>query len=184
MRQPILKRLFNLSRAASLPFPGLLELLLAYRPVVGATAHDATMLRGDAVPVSSFATRAHFPTPQTLTGLPADREQLTGLLRGLAADLDELDRRLFDLSWRPQSLAVEYQASSLPGERTALLARREQLTTRFNALAQQLKNLDSALSTLTHHQNRPAGRVGTCPHCGYPSLDSGLCAYCRPFVAH
>ncbi len=35
----------------------------------------------------------------------------------------------------------------------------------------------SVLQTLT------GARVGTCPHCGYPSLESGLCAYCRPHVA-
>lgn len=141
------------------------------------------MLRGDAVTVSGSATMAHLPTPQTLTGMSADREQLTGLLRTLAADLDELDRRLFDLSWRPQSLAAECTVPSPPHQRAALLARREQLTARFRGLARQLKDLDTALSTLTTHQNRPAGRVGTCPHCGYPSLDSGLCAYCRPYVA-
>jgi hypothetical protein len=24
--------------------------------------------------------------------------------------------------------------------------------------------------------------VGMCPYCGYPSLNSGLCAFCRPHI--
>jgi len=29
----------------------------------------------------------------------------------------------------------------------------------------------------------PAARVGICPDCGYPSLESILCAFCRPRLA-
>ncbi len=44
-------------------------------------------------------------------------------------------------------------------------------------------DLGVTLSALSQHLDRTVTRVGTCPHCGYPSLDSGLCAYCRPFLA-
>lgn len=128
-----------------------------------------TPLRGDAVPGLS----------QTLTGMSADREQLTRLTRSLAADLDELDRQLSDLTWRQRSLAT----TPADHEGSAMLARREQLTSRLLGFARQLNDLDATLSNLTGQPERPAGRVGICPHCGYPSLDSGLCAYCRPYVA-
>ncbi len=29
----------------------------------------------------------------------------------------------------------------------------------------------------------PVARVGVCPDCGYPSLESILCAFCRPRLA-
>ena len=135
------------------------------------------------MPGSRSATTAQFPvvpltTQPTLTGVPTDRDQLTRLLRSLAAELDELDRRLSDLSWQQRSLTPELAATG--HERAALLARSKQLTSRLRGFARELNDLDSTLSNVTGYQHSPAGRVGTCPHCGYPSLDSGLCAYCRP----
>ncbi|MFM9035753.1 MAG: hypothetical protein ACKOQ4_15970 [Mycobacterium sp.] len=109
----------------------------------------------------------------------AQREQLTRLLRGLAARLDELDRELADLAWRrgrPSAALGEMLC-----ERTALEAERSQLTARLGGLADRLKVIDGALS---HDGDLPgAARVGMCPYCGYPTLGSGLCAFCRPHLA-
>ena len=30
----------------------------------------------------------------------------------------------------------------------------------------------------------PVTIVANCPACGYPTLGTGLCAYCRPQLAH
>jgi hypothetical protein len=49
-------------------------------------------------------------------------------------------------------------------------------------MAGQLNHLDVVLSDLRGRPQFPTARVGTCPHCGYPSLGSGLCAYCRPHL--
>ena len=109
-----------------------------------------------------------------------DREQLTHLLRSLAARLDHLDRRITDLAWRQR------RPQSVPGsgethcERTALETERARLNDRLGVLAKQLRTLDSRLSGAGHHAHT---RVGTCPYCGYPSLGSGLCAFCRPHIA-
>jgi len=105
-----------------------------------------------------------------------DRERLTLLLRGLAADLDEVDRRLSELEWRERGAGWAAQT----GERADLVTRRTRLDARLRVLALQLNELDCAMSTLKGHHHGRGARVGTCPHCGYPSLDSGLCAYCRP----
>lgn len=88
-----------------------------------------------------------------VTAVQSDREQLTHLLRGLATRLDHVDRRLADLSW--------------PECRSALETERERLSDRLAVLA--------ALNDPTIN-----ARMGTCPSCGYPSLASGLCAFCQP----
>jgi chromosome segregation ATPase len=114
-----------------------------------------------------------------LAGMQLDRDRLTHLLRSLATELDGLDRRLSDITWqhaRPTGAAV----SDTRSERTALEAQREQLTARLHVMAGQLNHLDLVLSDLRGHEQLPTARVGTCPQCGYPSLGSGLCAYCRP----
>lgn len=120
----------------------------------------------------------HSATPALPEG---DREQLTHLLRGLAARLDELDRQLTDLAWRQRRPQTDRSPGESPCERTALETERARLNDRLGVLAKQLNNLDSgspangALPMYT--------RVGTCPYCGYPSLGSGLCAFCRPHLA-
>ena len=105
-------------------------------------------------------------TGGALAGIAADRDRLSHLLRGLAAELDGLDRRLSDVNWlRAQSTGPIDDET--PCERTAL---------------GQLSHLDVVLSDLRGHDTIPTPRVGTCPHCGYPSLGSGWCAYCRPHL--
>jgi hypothetical protein len=111
----------------------------------------------------------------------ADRERLTQLLRGLAADLDQLDRQLCDLAWRrPRMTAAP--AADLRGQHAFLQTRREQLTDELRSLAAQLSVADSALCGLRAHDTEVPATVGTCPQCGYPSLSSGLCAHCRPYL--
>lgn len=116
-----------------------------------------------------------------LAGMQAARDRLTHLLRSLAAELDGIDRRLSDLTWQRLRGAAVTAGETLC-ERTALEARREQMTARLHVMAGQLNHLDVVLSDLRGHDHVPAARVGTCPHCGYPSLGSGLCAYCRPHL--
>ena len=113
--------------------------------------------------------------------METDREHLTHLLRGLASRLDELDRQLADLSWRQQRPRAGARFGETFCERTALEAERERLTDRLEVLAQRLNTLDSRISDATRDQS-PAPLVGTCPYCGYPSLGSGLCAFCRPHL--
>jgi len=116
-----------------------------------------------------------------LAGMQNYRDRLTHLLRGLATELDGLDRRLSEIIWqraRPTGATV----SDTPRERAALEAQREQLTARLHEMAGQLNHLDLVLSDLRSHEQLPTARVGTCPQCGYPSLGSGLCAYCRPHL--
>jgi hypothetical protein len=121
-----------------------------------------------------------FPLPgSTLAVMEADREQLTLLLRGLASRLDELDRRLTDLTWRRQRPHTGGRFGETFCERTALEAERERLTGRLAVLAQRLNFLDSQIAGV---DQQPASLVGTCPYCGYPSLGSGLCAFCRPHL--
>lgn len=100
----------------------------------------------------------------------------------LAAELDGLDRRLSDLAWR-QRTELLGQVSELSSERSGLEARRDRLTSTLRRLAVELDNLDTTLEHWKSHHPLPANRVGTCPDCGYPSLDSGLCAFCRPRLA-
>jgi hypothetical protein len=113
--------------------------------------------------------------------LQADREQLTHLLRGLAARLDELDLRLADLSWRKRGPHIGVALGELLCERTALESERERLGERLGVLVGQLSTVDSRLSDTTCEPT--TARVGMCPYCGYPSLGSGLCAFCRPHLA-
>lgn len=113
--------------------------------------------------------------------LEADREHLTHLLRGLAARLDELDRQLADLNWRQLRPHSGARFGETLCERTALENERERLTGRLGVLAQRLNSLDSKLSGV-NADHPPATLVGTCPYCGYPSLGSGLCAFCRPHL--
>lgn len=118
--------------------------------------------------------------------MQADRDRLTHVLRGVAAELDGLDRELSAIEWqrgRATGPAIsEVPVGELHCAQTALEAKREQLTTRLHVMAGQLNQLDLVLSGLRGHEYSPTGRVGTCPQCGYPSLESGMCAYCRPHL--
>lgn len=105
-----------------------------------------------------------------------EREQLTGLLRALAADLDDLDRRLSDMSWDRRGEEAAPQSA-------VMLAHRERMNTRLHGLARHLSYLDTALSGSDNQAPRTPEQVGTCPDCGYPSLASGLCASCRMYQA-
>ena len=120
-------------------------------------------------------------TGGVLAGIQADRDRLTHLLRGLATELDGLDRRLSEIAWQRTRPSGAVSSDRLC-EGTELEAQREQLTNRLHVMAGQLNHLDVVLSDLRGHGQLPTARVGTCPHCGYPSLGSGLCAYCRPHL--
>ncbi len=115
--------------------------------------------------------------------MQADRDQLTHLLRGLAARLDQLDRRLGDLAWRGRGSHIGASIGEMICERTALESERERLTDRLTVLAGQLNILDDQMSSGDCSGRPTSIRVGTCPYCGYPSLASGLCAFCRPQLA-
>lgn len=128
-----------------------------------------------------MSTAATHPDPVTL--IQADRDQLTHLLRGLAARLDELDRRLADLAWRGRGPQMGVAIGEWICERTALESERERLSGRLSALAGQLQAIDSRLSDTDCPSLQSPTRVGTCPYCGYPSIGSGLCAFCRPHLA-
>jgi hypothetical protein len=116
--------------------------------------------------------------------MQADREQLTLRLRALAADLDALDRRLSDLVWRQRCQPTGATGPEMSGELSTLETQRTQLTFRLGGLVRELNDLDMVLEGWKDHLPDPAMRVGTCPDCGYPSLDSGLCAFCRPRLTH
>lgn len=122
----------------------------------------------------------HSSIPAEVSG---DREQLTHLLRSLAARLDHLDRRITDLAWNQRRLPTGsgYGLSEKPCERATLEAERARLNDRLGVLATQLRSLDTRASETGHAAQR--ARVGTCPYCGYPSLGSGQCAFCRPQLA-
>lgn len=109
----------------------------------------------------------------------AEREQLTHLLRGLATRLDELDRQLADLAWRRSRR--HSALGEMLCERMALESERQQLNDRLGVLAGQLQIIDGRLSRGADLLS--AARVGMCPYCGYPSLGSGMCAFCRPHLA-
>jgi hypothetical protein len=115
------------------------------------------------------------------TGISGDREQLTHLLRSLAARLDHLDRRITDLTWSQRRTLTSPAPGESACERTTLETERARLSERLGVLATQLRTLDTRVcetaATSMH------GRVGTCPYCGYPSLGSGQCAFCRPHLA-
>ena len=123
--------------------------------------------------------------PVVAGGLPqlsAEREQLTHVLRGLASRLDELDRDLAVLAWRHHRPATGPELAEIPCAQTALENERDRLTARLGVLARQLNDLDSRLADGTEGRQRPTPKVGTCPECGYPSLGSGVCAFCRPHL--
>jgi hypothetical protein len=113
----------------------------------------------------------------------ADREQLTHLLRGIAARLDQLDRQLADLAWRGRGPHIGAALGEMICARTALESEQERLADRLTVLAGQLNTLDDRMSASDHPEMTVPTRVGTCPYCGYPSLGSGLCAFCRPHLA-
>lgn len=119
-----------------------------------------------------------------ISRMQSQREQLTSHLRTLATELDGLDRRLSDLDWRGHHQTPSAAGDEMSGERTAWETQRGHLTTHLRDLARQLNDLDVALASWKGHPPIHAPRVGTCPDCGYPSLDSGLCAFCRPRLAH
>lgn len=109
--------------------------------------------------------------------MQADRDKLTDLLRKLAAELDTLDRQLSDLAWQSRGRAGG------PAETVDDLARRsrrDQLNGRLRQLARELSQLDQTVAAVKGYGEACA--VGVCPQCGYPSLGSGLCAYCRPVL--
>ena len=134
-------------------------------------------------PAVAEPSRRHYPLAAgALEVMEADREQLTHLLRGLASRLDELDRQLSDLAWRNNRPRPGARFGEMFCEQTALEAERERLTGWLGTLAQRLKTLDGKLSGV-NGDLLPATLVGTCPYCGYPSLGSGLCAFCRPHLA-
>jgi len=114
---------------------------------------------------------------RSVTAVSGDREQLTLLLRSLAARLDDLERRLTDLAWRQRRPLTGPGSGDLFCERTALETERARLSDRLGVLATQLRELDTRNAA-----HRTQARVGTCPYCGYPSLGSGLCAFCRPHL--
>ena len=135
------------------------------------------------MPLSAATTRdaGYRPAATDESGrMRSDREQLTLHLRALAADLDGLDRRLSDLIWQQRCRPADPARAEMLTERTALESRRAQMTSRLRDLARQLNDFDVALARQRGLMPTPATRVGICPDCGYPSLDSGLCAFCRP----
>lgn len=112
------------------------------------------------------------------TRIRAEREQLTHLLRALAAELDELDRRLSDITWQLRSRHARPAHYGIDREHTILTIQRDRLTGRLQGLASRLQDIDVALSG-SAVDRWPSVHVGTCPDCGYPSLGSGMCASCR-----
>ena len=135
------------------------------------------------MPLSAATTRdAGYRTAATDESalLRSEREQLTLHLRALAADLDALDRRLSDLIWQQRCRPADPARGEMRTERTTLESRRSEMTSRLRDLARQLNDFDVALARQKGLVTAPATRVGICPDCGYPSLDSGLCAFCRP----
>lgn len=118
-----------------------------------------------------------------LSHLKSQREQLTFHLRSLAAELDSLDRRLSDLDWQLHRQHSDAVDTELSRERNALDSQRAHMTSRLRGLARELNDLDMRLVSRSGRPPTHAPRVGTCPDCGYPSLDSGLCAFCRPRLA-
>ena len=137
-------------------------------------------LLGSALPTHSV----DFPKPALGGGLnwiEGDRDRLTQLLRGLAAELDGIDRQICDIDWQ-RGRPAESANGEMLCQRTELETKREQLTARLHVMAAHLNRLDTVLSDLRRHDQPPIARVGTCPHCGYPRLGSGMCAYRRPHL--
>lgn len=111
----------------------------------------------------------------------AERDQVTQVLRALASELDELDRRLSDIAWRLTAQRAQPVPGGIDRERTVLEIHRDRLNSRLRSLADRLKEIDVALSGATVAPWQSV-HVGTCPDCGYPSLGSGLCASCRLYL--
>ena len=122
------------------------------------------------------------PSSESGLRLRTEREQLTHLLRALAAELDELDRRLADITWRSRAHAARLPRNGVNREFTILTIQRDRLTGRLKGLASRLKDIDAVLSG-SPVDRWPSVHIGTCPDCGYPSLGSGLCATCRRYLA-
>jgi len=118
------------------------------------------------------------PGVEPRTRLDTEREQLTLLLRAVAADLDDLDRQLADIAWRVTARHAHPITAGLERERVALMIQRDRLDGRLHGLASRLREIDAALAA-SPADLWPTVHVGTCPDCGYPSLGSGLCACCR-----
>jgi hypothetical protein len=66
------------------------------------------------------------------------------------------------------------------GELPRIQVQHEQLSATLRTLADVARGLDAGTASRQGHAPAHPPRVGTCPDCGYPSLDSGLCAFCRP----
>lgn len=133
-------------------------------------------------PYSAIAANcAGAPDSDPLSRMRTERERLTQLLRAMAADLDEIDRRLSDMEWR-RDHPTGRSADDPAAQRVRLERQRDLLNTRLHVLAGQLTDLDCALSVYRRYEQWPQARVGTCPDCGYPSLESRLCATCRWYL--
>ncbi len=48
----------------------------------------------------------------------------------------------------------------------------------------QVAGADSGMDDWATNLAEPFTILATCPACGYPTLGSGLCAYCRPQLAY
>lgn len=118
-----------------------------------------------------------------LVKMRTERERLTHLLRALAAELDEIDRRISELAWPRRDRPVVEPVAGPAAHRSHLERQRHLLDTRLHMLAGQLSDLDWALSAYRDDEQWPQARVGTCPDCGYPSLESRLCATCRRYLS-
>lgn len=156
--------------------------LLAYRSDAGVNHRNSDFEGASVTGSAAVMVPGDRQVPVVVGGpaqLQAEREQVTRLLRGLAGRLDELDRELADLAWRHRRPSPGAVVSELLCERTALEKERARLDARLSVLARQLNDLDSRLSD---RSGLPSLAVGTCPECGYPSLGSGLCAFCRPHL--
>ena len=93
------------------------------------------------------------PVPRIVGGFDQmrdERDQITLLLRGLAARLEELDRTLADLAWHSQYTLHRPTASATSEflwKGTTLRVERERLSARLGVLARQLGDLDDRLAT-------------------------------------
>lgn len=93
------------------------------------------------------------PVPRIVGGFDQmrdERDQITLLLRGLAARLEELDRTLADLAWHSQHTLHRPTASATSEflwKGTTLRMERERLSARLGVLARQLGDLDDRLAT-------------------------------------
>lgn len=114
--------------------------------------------------------------------MTGDRVRLTHLLRSPAPRLDRRDHRTAKLKWGRGVPHTGAAIGKKPCRRTALESGWGRLTEVLTVLAGPFGTLDKRIPGELPENTTPT-RVGTCPHCGYPSLGSGLCAYCRPHQA-